>query len=121
MRTEPQEREDFEAAVREEIQISSEFGLPLCAVVVRLPEGLGPELSRRLLEGLRLADLVTVSGPEELSLVLPNTSREAARVVEERLLSTAPGAALGAADYEPSDTPESLVERARRSLAGASF
>lgn len=116
MRDEPQGQADFEAAVREEIHVSSEFGLPLCAVVVRPPGGWGPDLTRRLLDGLRLADLVTVSAPEELSLVLPNTSRETARVVAERLISIAPGAALGVADYEPSDTPESLVERARQNV-----
>lgn len=116
MRGEPQGRDDFEAAVREEIQVSSEFGLPLCAVVVRLPGGWETDLARRVLDGLRLADPSTISAPEELSLILPNTSREAARMVAARLLSIAPDAALGVADYDPSDTPESLVDRARRSV-----
>ena len=114
MRKELLSPEAFEEAVGEEISISSEFALPMCALVLSLsdPE---PELIRSLLDDLRFADLASLAAPGELALVLPNTSCETARAVAGRLLSIAPpDSTLRAAGYETGDTPGALLDRARR-------
>lgn len=104
----------FQEAVGEEISISSYFYLPMCACVVRCPDGLEPDLIRRLLDDLRFADLAAITAPGELAMVFPNTSCETARAVAERLLLIAPpGSTLRSSDYEPDDTPGTLLERAR--------
>lgn len=115
MRKELQGPEEFERAAREEVRISSDFGLPLCALSLRLPEGEGAGLLRPLLEEIRVADLATSVAPDELDVVLPNTGPEDARRVEERLRAVAPGAATGLAAYEPGESPETLIGRARES------
>lgn len=113
MRKELQSPEDFERAVREEVQISSEFVLPLCALSLRLPQGSEEGLVRRLLDETRVADLVTSVAPDELDIVLPNVALEDARLVEKRLREIAPGATMGLAAYEPGETHHALLERAR--------
>lgn len=115
MRKELQSYEEFERAVREEIRISTDFALPLCALSLRLPEGPDAGLTRRLLDEIRLADLVTAVAPAELAIVLPNTPLEDARHVEERLRAVAPGAATGLVAYEPGDTTDAFLDRARES------
>lgn len=106
----------------EEIQVSSDFGLPLCVLAVRMPgvtcgdpEGEG---FRRLLDALRLADLTTAASRGELTVALPNTSSESASLVAERLRAVEPGAEIREAAYDPGDTSRTLVERAWRSLDG---
>lgn len=101
--------------MREEIRLSSDFELPLCALSLRLPDGPDAGLTRRLLDEIRLADLVTAVAPDEMAIVLPNTTPEDARRVEERLLTVAPGAAAGIAAYEPEDDPDALLRRAEES------
>lgn len=114
MRKELQGSREFERAVREEVQISSDFGLPLCALSLRLPGGLDAEIIRLLLDEIRVADLVTAASPDELAVVLPNTPPEEALRLEERLLATVPGAFAGLASYEPGDGPDTLLDRARK-------
>lgn len=101
--------------MREEVQISSDFDLPLCALSLRLPDGPDVGLTRRLLSEIRVADLVTAISSDELAIVLPNTTLDDARRVEERLREVSPGAAMGLAAYEPADTPETLLDHARTS------
>lgn len=108
--------------LREEIQVSSEFGLPLCILAVRLPgvtcadpEG---EEFRRMLDALRIADLTTAASLGRLTVALPNTSPESAALVAERLRVVEPGAEIREAAYVPGDTSKTLVERAWRSLEG---
>ena len=114
MRKELLSPQAFEEAVEEEIEISSDFDLSICALMLSLP-GAEPELIRELLDSLRFADLVAITAPGELSLVLPNTSCETARSVAERLISIAPpNSTLRAAGYEPGDTAATLLDRARR-------
>lgn len=114
MRKELLSPESFEEAVGEEIEISSYFYLPMCACVLRCPDDLEPDLIRRLLDDLRFADLAAITAPGELAMVFPNTSRQTARAVTERLLLTAPpGSTLRSTDHEPDDTPSTLLERAR--------
>jgi hypothetical protein len=115
VRKELQSPEEFGEAVREEIRISSDMELPLHALSVLLPDPLyGPDADPdRLLDEIRLADLVTAVSPEEIALVLPNTSPDNARLVAGRLLAAVPGAEIGAAPHSPGDTPESFIGRAR--------
>lgn len=118
MRRELLSLEAFEEAVGEEIEISSDFGLPMRAFVLYLPSIPDPELIRRLLDNVRLSDLAAITAACELALVLPNASREAARTAGERLLCTAPrGSVLRAAGHEPGDTPATLLDRARHGEA----
>lgn len=117
MRKELLSPEAFEEAVEEEISVSSEFDLPMCALVLSLP-ALEPDVIRRLLDDLRFADLAALMAPGELALVLPNTSCETARAAAERLFSIAPpDSALRAAGYETGDTVATLLDRARRGEA----
>lgn len=115
MRKELQGLEEFERAVRAEVQISSNFDLPLCALSLRLPDGPDVELTRRRLGEIRVADLVTAVSSDELAIVLPNTTLDGARRVEERLREMSPRVAMGLAAYEPADTPETLLDHARTS------
>lgn len=122
MRKELQTPEEFESMLGEEIEVSSEFGLSLCILAVRLPGFTGgdPESEefRRMLDVLRMADLTTAASRGELTVALPNTSPESAAPVAERLRAVEPGAEIREAAYTPGDTLKILVERAWRSLEG---
>lgn len=106
--------EDFDEALREEIQISYEFGLTLCVLSIRLPDGPNAETTRRLLSELRIADLAVAISSDELAVILPNTSLDNPRIVVERLISAVPEVEINEAYYELGDTPETLIERARQ-------
>lgn len=109
-----QDPQDFDEALREEIQVSHEFGLPLCALSIRLPDEPSAETTRRLLNELRVTDLAAAVPSGELAVILPNTSPDNARIVVVRLLSAAPEVEINESSYEPGDTPETLIERARQ-------
>ena len=113
VRKELQEPEVFEAALREEISVSSEFALPISVLVLRVTGGWTDEAIRRALDALRTADLVCRPEPDEILVGLPNTETDDARVVEERLRKAVPEAAVGVAPFARGDTTESLIERAR--------
>lgn len=113
VRKELQETEVFEAALREEISVSSEFVLPISALVLRIAHGWSDEATRRALDALRTADLVCRPEPDEILVALPNTQADDARVVEERLREAVPEATVGVAPFARGDTVESLIERAR--------
>lgn len=113
VRKELQEPEVFEAALREEISVSSEFVLPISALVLRIAGGWSDGATRRALDALRTADLVCRPRPDEILVALPNTETDDARVVEERLREAVPEAAVGVAPFAQGDTAESLTERAR--------
>lgn len=104
----------------EEIQVSSEFGLSLCVLAVRLPGVTGDdpegEEFRRMLDAFRIADLTTAASQGRLTAALPNTSPESASLVAERLRAVEPGAEIREAVYTPGDTSETLVLRAWRGL-----
>lgn len=113
MRKELQDSDDFYESVREEVRISSEFDLPLGALCVRLSDGPDEDLTRRLLDGIRTADLAAAVSAGEIAVVLPNTSSENTRLVAERLLAVIPEASIDRSIREPGDTPETLLARAR--------
>ena len=75
----------FKRALKEEMSLSSEFDLPLTLLVVRTEEELDPETTRRLLDALRTAELVTLPTPSELVVALQNTDPGGARAVERRV------------------------------------
>ncbi len=110
---EPLPLESFERALEEEMSLSAEFGLPLTLLVVRAEDELPPETTRRLLEALRTAELVTLPTPSELAIVLSNTDSNGARAVERRVRKVLPDAEVGLATYEPDDEDPGLLERAR--------
>ena len=113
VRKELQEPEVFEAALREEISVSSEFVLPISVLVLRVTGGWTDEAIRRALDALRTADLICRPDPGEILVALPNTETDDAGVVEERLRKAVPEAAVGVAPFTRGDTVESLIKRAR--------
>jgi hypothetical protein len=123
VRKELQTPEEFESMLGEEIEVSSEFGLPLCILAVRLPgvtDG-DPESEelRRMLDAFRIVDLTTTAASRGgLTAALPNTSPESTALVAERLREVEPGAEIREAAYTPGDTSKTLVERVWRTLEG---
>ena len=112
-RKELQAPEVFDAALREEISVSSEFVLPISVLSLRITGGWSDGATRAALDALRVADLVCQPVPEEVLIALPNTATDDARVVEERLREAVPEAAVGVALFASGDTAEGLIERAR--------
>lgn len=106
--------EEFEKELREEISVSVEFDLPLTIVLaLNIKGGWKQGALRRALDVLRVADLGTRPGPEELLFALPNTTAADARAVEERLREAVPEATSGVATYREGDSVDDLLERAR--------
>jgi GGDEF domain-containing protein len=70
---------------------------------------LDPEMTDRLLEALRTAELVTLPTPSELAVVLQNTNVDGARAVERRLRKILLDAEFGLATREPDDGAASLL------------
>ena len=112
-RKELQTVEAFEKALREEMEISSEFALPLTVLALVIEGGWQEEDPRRALDALRTADLVAHPDPRELLIALPNTKTADARVVEERLRQAVPKAAIGVAPCKQGEAAEDLLKRAR--------
>lgn len=111
-----QSSEEFDEALWEELQVSHDFSLTLCAIWIRVPEGLDAGNTRSLLDVIRVADLAAAASTHELAIMLPNTSPGDARKVAERLLEAVPGAEMGESSYRLGDVPETLLDRARESL-----
>ena len=114
-RKELQDPEVFDATLREEISVSSEFVLPISVLSLRIDGGWSEEAMRRALDALRVADLICQPEPEEILIALPNTTTGDARAVEERLRKAAPEAVVGVAPFASGDTVKGLLERARLS------
>jgi hypothetical protein len=110
---EPLSLQSFKRALEEEMSLSAEFGLPLTLLVVRAKTELDLERTRRLLDAMRIAELVTLPTPSELAVVLQNTDPNGARAVERRVRKILPDAAVGLATLEPDDEVFGLLERAR--------
>lgn len=111
---EPFSFEDFEKQLQEEISVTTDFDLPLSALVALVDGGWGEDSIQRVLGALRVADLTAAAAPEELAIVLPNTTAEDARVVERRLREAVPEAKIGITSHQMGDSAPVLVERARR-------
>lgn len=106
--------EDFERLLEEEISVSEEFDLPISVLTLVLEGGWDAGSTRRVLDSVRTADLVTRPEPAEIAIALPNTVPEDARVVEQRLRKAVPEAGMSLAERGKDDTPAGLLERARR-------
>ena len=105
--------EDFRRALEEEISVSLEFGLTLCALVLIVEGEWEPEAARRVCDSLRTADLITRTGVSELAAALPNTIQSDAEKVRQRLAELVPDAGIGISTYDEGDSVESLLNRAR--------
>lgn len=112
-RKELQTVEAFEKALWEEMEISSEFALPLTVLALVIEGGWQEEDTRRALDALRTADLVAQPDPRELLIALPNSETADAQVVQERLRRTVPKAAIGVAPCKQGEAGEDLLKRAR--------
>lgn len=108
--------EEFEGTLGEEISVSTEFDLPLSVLVAVLEWT--PDSTRRALDALRTADLVTRTADDEIAIALPNTVSENARVVERRLRAAIPEAAIGITAHRTGDTVPDLLTRARAIARG---
>jgi hypothetical protein len=108
--------EEFEGTLGEEISVSTEFDLPLSVLVAVLDWT--PESTRRALDALRTADLVTRTADDEIAIALPNTVSENARVVERRLRDAIPEASVGITAHRTGDTVPDLLVRARAAARG---
>ncbi len=104
--------ENFERKLREEISVSEEFDLPLSVMV--LEGGWDASSTRRALDSLRAADLVTKLEPTRIFVALPNTVPDDAHAVEQRLKKAVPEAAVRLTQRRSGDAPGDLLERARR-------
>jgi hypothetical protein len=109
-----QTNEEFEGTLGEEISVSTEFDLPLSVLVAVLDWT--PESTRRALDALRTADLITQTADDELAIALPNTVSENARVVENRLRAAIPEASIGITAHKTGDTVPDLLSRARAAV-----
>jgi hypothetical protein len=109
-----QTNEEFEGTLGEEISVSTEFDLPLSVLVAVLDWT--PESTRRALDALRTADLITQTADDELAIALPNTVSENARVVENRLRAAIPEASVGITAHRTGDTIPDLLSRARAAV-----
>jgi hypothetical protein len=116
-RRELQILETFENTPRGEVYISAEVDLPLAALVLVVEAGWQEEDIRRVLDGLRAAELVALPAAEPL-VALPNSRIADARVVEERLRKAVPKATVGVAPCRRRDAAEDLLERAKKPSTG---
>lgn len=112
-RQEPWSLKEFERALREEVSVSTDFGLPLSVLVARSQHKWTPENMRQIVGLLRKGDLITRPAPEEIVIALPNTMLDDAKVVERRLRKVLPESAIGIAFQEAGDTAHGLLYRAR--------
>jgi hypothetical protein len=115
-----QSPEDFERVLGEEISVSTEFDLPLSVLVALEEDGWTPDATRRALDVLRTADLVTQPEPAEIVIALPNTVARDARALERRLREAVPEAKVGITAHRMGDTVTDLLERARAVAEGRS-
>ena len=105
--------EVFGGALGEEVSVCAKFDLPLSVLALHVEGEWEKGDIRRLLDALRVADLVAQPYPQEILIALPNTSSAEARVVEQRLRDAVPEATLRVAAYTRGDTAEGLIELAR--------
>jgi hypothetical protein len=117
-RRELQILETFENTPRGEVSISAEFDLPLAALVLVVEAGWQEEDIRRVLDGLRAAELVALPAAAEPLVALPNSRIADARVVEERLRKAVPKTTVGVAPCRRGDAAEDLLERAKKPATG---
>lgn len=111
--------EVFETNLQEEISVTTDFDLPLSILVALIDGGWSEESTRSALDVLRVADLITATAPDEISIALPNTSTEDAQVVERRLRAAVPNARVGVTQHHTGDAVPDLLERARAFAARA--
>lgn len=108
--------EEFVKALREEIEVSSQYDLPLTVLACRIEGGWSEESIKHALDTLRSADLIALPEHGNLFIALPNTSAEAALAVKKRLARTVPRIRTGVAGYRSSEKVEDLLSRGREAV-----
>lgn len=105
----------------EELARAARRGRPTALVMVQAKSGEGGKVLEAALTCFRAGDVVATYAPDEIELLLPDTSAEQARAVVTRVLDRAKLVAVGlAVAPNDADTSERLIRAARLALAHAS-
>ena len=108
---------EFRERLGEELARAARRGRPTALVMARAKSGEGARLLEAALTYFRAGDVVATYAPDEIELLLPDTSAEQARAVVTRVLDGAAlsGAGLAVAPND-ADTTERLIRSARVAL-----
>jgi two-component system response regulator AtoC len=116
----------FEERLASELDRSSRYRRPMALLMIRLIGDGSRDASVReaLYRQLRPMDLLTIYGPRELTVLLPEGDQTQALAVSKRLLNAAASVGgrvlLGLANYPKDGTsPEGLISQARLALKSA--
>lgn len=111
---------EFRERLGEELARAARRGRPTALVMARAKTGEGARLLEAALTYFRAGDVVATYAPDEIELLLPDTSAEQARAVVTRVLDGAAlsGAGLAVAPND-ADTTERLIRSARVALDDA--
>lgn len=110
---------EFEERLAEELARAARAWRQTALAMVRTRHGEGARVLEAALAGLRAGDCVATFAPDEIELLLPDTSRERAAQVVTRTLGEAAvtGAVVGIAIApEDADRPERFLRAARVAL-----
>lgn len=112
---------EFRERLYEEMARAARGGRPTALVMVQAKPGEGGRAAASALESFRAGDVVGTYAHDELELLLPDTGRDTAQAVVERIFGQAGvqvtvGLAIAPAD---GDNPERLMRSARQALQRA--
>jgi len=114
--------EEFRERVWEEVARAARSQRPTSLAMVQTRPGAGRSLAARALATFRAGDVVGTYAGDEVELLLPDTPKEAARLVVDRLVerTEAGPVVVGVALFpDDGDGPERLLRAAREALARA--
>jgi two-component system, NtrC family, response regulator AtoC len=114
---------ELDERIAEELARAARAWRPTALAMVRARHGEGGRVLEAGLEGLRAGDCVATFAPDEIEMLLPDTTRERAERVVQRTLDEAGvgGAIVGiAVAPEDADGPALLLRAARLALRAAS-
>ncbi len=114
--------QEFRERLGEELARAARRGRPTVLVMVQARSGEGARVLEAALSYFRAGDLVATYAPDEIELLLPDTSGEQARAVVTRVLqgTRLTGLSAGlAVSPNDADTPERLIRSARLALSSA--
>ena len=113
---------EFRERLYEELARAGRGGRPAALLMLKARPGEGGRIATAALDAFRAGDVVGTYAHDELELLLPDTTRDVAKAVVERVLSaTDITGVLGglAVAPEDGDNPERLLRAARSALAAA--
>lgn len=112
--------QEFRERLSEELARAARRGRPTALVMVQAKSGEGGRVLDAALSCFRAGDVVATYAPDEIELLLPDTSAEQARAVVTRVLGGAGLAGVGlAVAPNDADTSERLIRAARLALGSA--